>query len=87
MKYLNKTALLLAVVCSALLSGCTSEPEAERALSGAGYNNITMTGYRFFLCDERDSWSTGFKATGPSGQRVTGAVCSGVMKGATVRLD
>jgi hypothetical protein len=47
MKYLNKIALLLAVVCSALLSGCTSEPEAERALSGAGYNNITMTGYRF----------------------------------------
>lgn len=87
MKQLNKIAWLLAVCCSAVLAGCTSEPEATRALTGAGYTNIKMTGYRFLLCDEKDSWSTGFEATGPNGNRVSGAVCSGVLKGATIRLD
>ncbi len=87
MKNINKIAALLAVCWSAVLSGCTSETEATRALTGAGYTNITMTGYRFFLCDENDTWSTGFEATGPNGNRVSGAVCSGVLKGATIRLD
>lgn len=77
-------SLLTAVLGTA---GCTSADEANRALSGAGYKNVTITGYRFFLCDEKDTWSTGFEATGPSGRHVSGAVCSGIMKGATIRLD
>lgn len=82
-------ALIGASVLTAVLgtSGCTSADEAHRALAGAGYKNVTITGYRFFLCDKNDSWSTGFEATGPSGQRVSGAVCSGVLKGATIRTD
>lgn len=82
MKHLMTTAIAVAV-----LAGCSSADEATRALTGAGYKNITTTGYRLFGCDENDGWHTGFEATGPSGQRVTGVVCSGVLKGATIRTD
>lgn len=88
----RNTAMKLLIGASTLTAvlgttGCTSADEAHRALAGAGYKDVTITGYRFFLCDEKDTWSTGFEATGPSGQKVSGAVCSGIMKGATIRLD
>ena len=69
------------------LSGCTSASSATRALQDAGYRDIQMTGYRWFLCDEKDTFSTGFSAIGPSGRRVTGAVCAGFLKGNTIRFD
>lgn len=78
---------MIAVIAAVTLAGCSSADEATRALSGAGYKNITTTGYRVFGCDEKDGWHTGFEATGPNGQRVTGVVCSGVFKGATIRTD
>lgn len=78
---------MIAVIAAVTLAGCSSADEATRALSGAGYKNITTTGYRVFGCDEKDEWHTGFEATGPNGQRVTGVVCSGVFKGATIRTD
>ncbi len=75
------------LVVAVLLSGCTSSSEAMRALESTGYSNINITGYRFFLCDDKDTFSTGFEATGQNGRRVSGAVCSGFLKGATIRLD
>lgn len=79
--------LMIAAIAVAALAGCSSSDEATRALAGAGYKNITTTGYRFFGCDEKDEWHTGFEAVGPTGQRVSGVVCSGVLKGATIRTD
>ena len=38
-------------------------------------------------CAKDDEFRTGFAATAPNGERVTGVVCSGWMKGATLRLD
>lgn len=76
---------LLAIV--GILAGCTSSDEATRALTGAGYKDINITGYRFFACDEKDTWQTGFEATGPTGRRTSGVVCSGFLKGATIRTD
>lgn len=84
---LTKVLVIVAACLGGVLAGCTSETEATRALSGAGYSDIKMTGYRPFLCDEKDTLSTGFEATGPNGNRVSGAVCSGILKGATIRFD
>lgn len=78
---------LFVVISFVLLAGCSSPDEATRALFGAGYTNITITGYQFFGCDDKDSFHTGFEATGPTGQRVTGVVCSGILKGATIRTN
>ncbi len=77
--------LTLALVLGS--SACTSESDAKRALTGAGYTDITWTGYKAFSCSEDDAFHTGFRAKGPTGKTVTGTVCSGVLKGSTIRLD
>lgn len=83
---MTKTMMLCAVLAIALC-GCTSEGDATRALAGAGYTEIRITGYRVFGCADSDAFHTGFEAKGPTGRRVTGVVCSGWLKGATVRTD
>ncbi|VVE51241.1 hypothetical protein PMO31116_04671 [Pandoraea morbifera] len=81
---------LAAVVISLalLLSACTDASTAQRVLEGAGYTNVHLTGYEWAACSKDDTYSTGFTATGPTGRRVSGAVCSSWMfKNATIRLD
>lgn len=70
-----------------LPNGCTRPDVAMRVLSENGYTNIEITGYRFFMCGEGDQFATGFTATSPNGTFVSGCVCSGWMKGATIRFD
>jgi hypothetical protein len=74
-------------VVSIMLLGCTNGDGAVRSLEGAGYTNIKITGYRLTGCHDDDTFRTGFKATGPSGKPVTGVVCSGILKGSTIRTD
>lgn len=75
------------LLMSLLLAACTSQDEAFRVLSGAGYTEIEITGYRWIGCGKDDNYHTGFKARGPGGHAVSGVVCSAVFKGATIRLD
>lgn len=70
-----------------LLSACSSPDSATKALSRAGYSKINITGYAFFGCSEDDFFHTGFTAVGPTGVRVEGVVCSGFLKGSTIRLN
>ena len=80
--YLTSAALLAGALCA-----CTDGDKASRALSAAGYHNVQIIGWRAFGCDENDTFHTGFRATGADGQPVTGVVCSGILKNATVRTD
>ncbi len=82
---MRKTFLL--VLTAMILAGCTDSNVATRALSGAGYKNIQITGYSVFGCSDEDFFHTGFEATGVDGSRVSGTVCSGFFKGATIRMD
>jgi len=85
---MKRFALIAAVL---LLSACTDEKGATRALSGEGFHDIKITGWRLFGCasgrDSSDTFKTGFEAVGPTGVRVTGVVCGGWLKGSTVRFD
>lgn len=77
---------ILLAVLALVLTGCSDSGAATKALKGAGYTNIRITGYSWFSCSQDDTFSTGFVATGPTGERVTGAVCSGfLLKGSTIR--
>ena len=69
------------------LQGCTDKEGAMRVLQQNGYKDITITGYRWGMGGEKDTYVTGFEATSPSGSRVSGAVCSGIFKGSTIRFD
>jgi hypothetical protein len=70
-----------------LLSGCTYASHSTKVLLDEGYTDIHITGWRPFSCGEGDFYMTGFSAKGPSGRPVTGVVCEGLFKSATVRLD
>lgn len=78
---------LIAVMIVLALTGCSSSNDAVKALTGAGYTNIETHGYSFFGCSEDDAFKTKFTAVGPTGQKVEGVVCSGWLKGATIRTQ
>lgn len=61
--------------------------KAERQLLEAGYSQVDVSGWNIFACSEDDVFRIGFKALGPTGKPVSGTVCSGFLKGATIRLD
>lgn len=63
----------------------TDEATATRALSNEGLTNVTFTGYQPFACARGETNHTGFVATNTQGKRVSGVVCSGWLKAATIR--
>jgi hypothetical protein len=69
------------------IRGCTDEQGARRVLEDNGYKNVTITGFRWWMKGKDDIYSTGFEATAPSGNRVSGAVTRGWFKGSTIRFD
>jgi hypothetical protein len=79
--------LILSAVVFCALGACTDETTARRALDAAGFSDIQITGYGLFDCSKDDQLHTRFAATGPTGKRVSGVVCSGLMKGSTIRFD
>jgi hypothetical protein len=78
---------LLMIAACISLGACTQGDRATQALADAGYTNIQISGYAWFSCSEKDTFATAFEARGPSGRPVSGAVCSGFLKGQTIRLD
>lgn len=70
-----------------LLAGCTAEDSAVRAVEAQGMTEVKTTGYRWLGCGEGDSFHTGFTAKTAQGKQVSGVVCSGILKGSTVRFD
>lgn len=85
---MKPAALLITGLSACALLGCTDAPGAQRALESAGYTDIHIGGYAWMDCDGKsDTFATRFYALGPSGLRVKGAVCSGLFKGKTIRID
>lgn len=80
--------LIAAAVFVLGLVGCTDADNAERILSANGFTQIEVTGYNWFACSDKDFQSTGFKAVGPTGIKVEGSVCSGLLfKNSTIRFE
>lgn len=73
------------IVIYAILAGCSDPKAAKHILEDQGYSNIETTGHAWFGCGKDDTYSTGFNAKGPTGRNVSGVVCSGWLKGGTVR--
>lgn len=76
--------LLLALT---LCFGCTvSDSKAKEVLRSAGYTNIEIGEHAWFACSEGDEFASKFTATNANGQRVSGAVCCGILKNCTIRF-
>jgi hypothetical protein len=78
---------LLAALAAVSLAGCTDDNVARHALESSGFTDVRITGYAYFGCDKNDTFHTAFEARGPKGQFTQGVVCSGLMKGATIRFE
>ena len=81
---MKKVILGLAIVV--ILAGCTKPESATRALEASGYTDIQITGYNFYGCG-KENFHTGFIAKGSNGKPIEGVVCSGWLKGSTIRVD
>lgn len=79
---MKRIAFLLALG----LCACTNEDQARRVLKAENIERVSMTGYRFFICGDDYWYQTGF-AGYKNGQYLTGAVCSGILKGAQLKFD
>ena len=80
-----KSSPIWLLLAAPLLVCCTDEPRARRVLEEQGYADIELTGYAPWSCSNDDTFETGFRAKGPTGRAVTGAVCCGAFKNCTVR--
>jgi hypothetical protein len=80
-------ALMVAglLVLVATTTGCTKPEQATMILERDGYTEVSIVGYYPLACGEDDTFKTGFTAM-KNGQLVEGVVCSGLLKGSTVRL-
>lgn len=79
--------IILAAMLALSLTACSQPEKAQDVLTKAGYTEIQTGGYGMFSCSEDDTFKTKFTAKGPSGQQVSGVVCSGLFKGSTIRID
>lgn len=82
-----KLKLFVGVALAITLTACSSPNDANKALKAQGFTAIEAHGRAFFACSEDDTFATKFTATNPKGERVAGTVCSGWLKGATIRYD
>ena len=80
-----KYTLLGSLFAVMLLSGCTAPQDARDALEAQGFTEVSAGGYAFFGCGNDDQFHTEFTAKNAAGKRVSGVVCSGWLKGATIR--
>jgi hypothetical protein len=83
--------LLLAVTLTSLvLSGCTAPEHAYTVLESQGYTDISINApglASMLACSEDDTFRAPFVAKSPTGASVRGTVCSGLLKGSTVRFQ
>ena len=71
------------------VQSCTSDNDFNKGksqLEQQGYTNVENTGHAWFCCDEKDTYSTGFKCKDKSGNTVSDCFCSTVLKGVTIRF-
>ncbi|OWZ90443.1 hypothetical protein B9J07_28060 [Sinorhizobium sp. LM21] len=80
--------VIAALAATTLLAGCGVNPnDAKRALEAQGITGIQLGGYSVFGCAKGDHFSSKFTGVGVNGKPVSGVVCSGLLKGTTIRYD
>lgn len=79
--------ILTIILAASIVSACSDSDGAKRALEDAGMEQVRTEGWSLFGCDEKDTFHTRFSAVNHNGRKVSGIVCSGWLKGSTIRFD
>lgn len=81
-------ALIIATIFSFYLRECAdNKSNAKQVLQQNGYTNITITGNRCEMVNEKETYVTGFEAISPSGAKVSGVVYGDSPKNSTIRFN
>jgi hypothetical protein len=79
--------LAIIAIAAVALGGCeVRKSTALQATHAMGFTQVELGGNSWFGCSDKEGWTRTFEATGANGTRVKGAVCKGLLKGATVRI-
>lgn len=89
MKTIVNLFIIIAALClfTLIVPSCSDAEKTRQILENQGFKEISITGWRPWAKSEKDWWSTGFEATSLSGNRISGVVSGGILKGATIRFD
>lgn len=68
------------------LCACTSQNTAYQAADNLGFKQINVGFTSIFGCGKHEFFGRSFTAININGKPVSGVVCSGLFKGATVRF-
>jgi hypothetical protein len=79
--------VMIPVMFVAYAEGCTDPDRSREILLDSGYTQVEILGHAWLGCGQGDNYATAFKAVTPRGHTVYGAVCCGITKSCTVRLD
>lgn len=79
--------IVLCLIFGLFFLSCTNPSGAKEALEAEGFENVQITGFKWFSCSKDDFFHTGFTATGRNGKPISGTVCEGLLfKGRTIRF-
>ena len=76
----------VAILAALGLAGCTDPQTTREVAEAQGFTDVQVGGYDAWACAKDDTHSTAFTARGVNGKCVAGVVCSGFLKGATLRI-
>jgi hypothetical protein len=83
-----KVAFVVAFLLISLIVFIAGSDDAQKQamtlLEADGISQLEMTGVSWFGCSDQDTFRYGFKGI-KNGRHVEGVVCSGILKGATIR--
>lgn len=82
--------IIAAFLLLAAIQSCTN-PEhfakGKHQLEMQGYTDVRSTGWTSYCCAESDDYTEGFVARDKEGNLVKGCICSGWLKGITIRFE
>lgn len=77
---------LLIIAGCLLLTACTDPNDITKLSKVEGWSQAVPKGYGWFSCSDDDVYKTKFTAI-KNGQAISGTICRGWLKGATIRYN
>lgn len=80
--------MIILIIGTIILGSINSNDQTQETitfLEQQGFRQVSITGYDPFSCSRDDISSIGFTAINSNGYKVSGTICSGLLKGKTIR--
>ena len=85
----QSATLLIALAILVVFTNCTNGSDFDKGkaqLENQGYTKVKDTGYSWMCCSDSDMFASGFTAFDKNGNKQAGCICSGFLKGITIRF-